>query len=83
MEAELIDQLKTLIEADPFDWHQPGRASMDARHEFIRERLRLLFVGVTRARKFLTITWNTGRVSNRNFPALALLELINAVEKKQ
>jgi len=83
MEAELINQLKTLIEADPFDWYQPGRASMDARHEFIRERLRLLFVGITRARKFLTITWNTGRVSNRNFPALALLELINAVEKKQ
>jgi DNA helicase-2/ATP-dependent DNA helicase PcrA len=83
MEAELINQLKTLIEADPFDWYQPGRASMDARHEFIRERLRLLFVGITRARKWLTITWNTGRVSNRNFPALALLELINAVENKQ
>jgi DNA helicase-2/ATP-dependent DNA helicase PcrA len=83
MEAELINQLKTLIEADPFDWYQPGRASMDARHEFIRERLRLLFVGITRARKWLTISWNTGRVSNRNFPALALLELINAVENKQ
>ena len=83
MEAEVISQLKTLTEGNPFDWYQPGKASMEARHEFIRERLRLLFVGVTRARKWLTVTWNTGRVSNRNFPTLALLELINALEKKQ
>jgi len=83
MEAEVISQLRILTEGNPFDWYQPGKASMEARHEFIRERLRLLFVGVTRARNWLTVTWNTGRVSNRNFPALALLEMINALEKKQ
>ncbi len=83
MEAEIINQLKTLTEGNPFDWYQPGKASFEARHEFVRERLRLLFVGITRARRWLTITWNTGRVSNRNFPAMGLVELINYLEKKQ
>ena len=82
MEAEIISQLKTLTEGNPFDWYQPGKASFEARNEFVRERLRLLFVGITRARRWLTITWNTGRVSNRNFPARALIELINYLEKK-
>ena len=81
MEAEIISQLRTLIEGNPFDWYQPGRASLDARHEFVRERLRLFFVGITRARRWLTITWNTGRTSNRNFPALPLVELITYNEK--
>jgi DNA helicase-2/ATP-dependent DNA helicase PcrA len=81
MEAEIISQLMTLVQDKPLDWYQQGNASLEARHEFIRERLRLLFVGITRARKWLTITWNTGRISNRNFPALALLELINFQER--
>jgi DNA helicase-2/ATP-dependent DNA helicase PcrA len=29
--------------------------------EYVRERLRLLFVGITRAKKELVITWNSGR----------------------
>jgi len=82
MEAEIITQLMTITQGNPFDWYQPGKASIEARHEFIRERLRLLFVGITRARTWLTITWNTGRSSNRNFPALSFIELINYLEKK-
>ena len=84
LEAETIAQLKTLIERHPFDWYQPGIASEQARQEFIRERLRLLFVGITRARRWLTCTWNIGRsFSNKNMPALAFLELINYLEKKK
>jgi len=41
--------------------YQEGFASLDARVEYAAERLRLLYVGITRARKALTITWNTGR----------------------
>ncbi len=83
LEAETIAQLKTLIERHPFDWYQPGSASFEARQEFIRERLRLLFVGITRARRWLTCTWNLGRsFNNKNVPALAFLELINYLEKK-
>jgi DNA helicase II / ATP-dependent DNA helicase PcrA len=83
LEAETINQLTSLIENDPNDWYQPGRPSLEARQEFIRERLRLLFVGVTRARCWLTATWNTGRTSQKNAPALAFLALINAMEIKQ
>ena len=31
--------------------------------DYVRERLRLLYVGITRAKKELVITWNTGRRS--------------------
>jgi len=31
----------------------------------VRERLRLLYVGITRARKELIITWNTGRTGQK------------------
>jgi len=77
LEAETIEQLSNLVEDHPYDWYQPGRASAEARQEFIRERIRLLFVGITRARRWLTATWNTGRTSQKNVPARALLALIN------
>lgn len=80
LEAETIAQLRTLIDNHPFDWYQPGKATMDARQEFIRERMRLLFVGVTRARRYLTVTWNTGRPPNKNVPAVGLLAMINYLE---
>jgi DNA helicase II / ATP-dependent DNA helicase PcrA len=38
--------------------------------------LRLLYVGITRARKELVITWNTGRQGDAQ-PALALAALYN------
>lgn len=81
LEAEIIAQLKTLTEGNPFDWYQPGKASLEARQEFIRERLRLFFVGITRARCWLTATWNTGRTSTRNVAALPFLELLNYLER--
>jgi DNA helicase-2/ATP-dependent DNA helicase PcrA len=81
-EAETIAQLMTLIEDHPYDWYQPGTASLEARQDYIRERLRLLFVGITRARCWLTATWNTGRTNNKNVPALAFLSLINTQEVK-
>lgn len=82
MEAEIIAQLKTLTEGNPFDWYQLGQASLEARHEFIRERLRLFFVGITRARRWLTASWNTGRTSNKNVAALPFLELLNHLEQR-
>lgn len=81
LEAEVIAQLRALIEDHPFDWYQPGKASLAARQEFIRERLRLLFVGVTRARRWLMATWNTGRPSSKNVPAEAFTALVNYLER--
>jgi len=80
LEAEIIAQLEALLEDHPFEAYQPGAATQEARQEFIRERLRLLYVGITRARRWLTITWNTGRTHNKNVPARAFLELINTLE---
>lgn len=61
LEAEALAQLETLIRKDAFKWYQEGEASEVAREEYIRERLRLLYVGITRAKQALTITWNTGQ----------------------
>lgn len=81
LEAETLAQLDALTEGRAMDWYQEGAATLEARQEFIRERLRLFYVGVTRARRWLTVTANSGRASARNVPARAFLELINAWEK--
>ena len=53
--------------------YREGQASLNARIDYAAERLRLLYVGITRARKALTITWNTGRgTSTEATPLLAL-----------
>lgn len=60
---------------DEYDlWYQEGKATQAARLDYVRERLRLLYVGITRARKELVITWNTGRKGNLQ-PALPLVAL--------
>ncbi len=83
LEAETLAQLSTMTEKHGLNWYQEGAASLEARQEFIRERLRLFFVGITRARSWLTITANSGRVSGKNVAARAFLELINDWEKRQ
>ena len=45
-----------------------------AREDVVRDRLRLFYVGLTRAKKSLTITWNTGSYG-RQKACLALKEL--------
>jgi len=62
LEAELISKLDAMAVEDKTGFQMPeGTATRDARIEFCAERLRLLFVGVTRARRELVITWNTGK----------------------
>jgi DNA helicase-2/ATP-dependent DNA helicase PcrA len=60
LEAEAIAQLEQLQEKE-LAGYVPGEASEKARIDFAAERLRLLYVGITRAKKELVITWNTGR----------------------
>ena len=38
----------------------------NARDDIVRDRLRLFYVGMTRARQSLTISWNTGTRNNLN-----------------
>ncbi len=56
--AEARAQLMALYNGAPYT---EGRATRDARVEYAAERLRLLYVGITRARRELVMTWNTGR----------------------
>ena len=56
--AEALAQLAALGSGASY---VEGEASRAARLEYVEERLRLLYVGITRARRDLILTWNTGR----------------------
>ena len=57
-----------------------GVATKQARLDYVAERLRLLYVGITRARKELVVTWNTGGRRVKLQPAVAFLALHDAVQ---
>jgi len=59
LEAEALAQLEALLGGK--STYQELEATVDARFDYAAERLRLLYVGITRARKELVLTWNTGR----------------------
>jgi DNA helicase-2/ATP-dependent DNA helicase PcrA len=76
LEAEALAQLGASLSPDEYTWYQEGQATRQARLDYVRERLRLLYVGITRARKELVITWNTGRQGGLHeaLPLAALAE---------
>ena len=55
---EACEEARCLVAGSPY---RPLGATRQARIDYIRERLRLLFVGITRAKRDLIVTWNTGR----------------------
>jgi DNA helicase-2/ATP-dependent DNA helicase PcrA len=61
VETEALAQLEALLAEDPTAAYVEGEATQQARLDYAAERLRLLYVGITRARKELIVTWNTGR----------------------
>jgi len=72
--GEALAQLKAALSSDEYQWYQEGDASQTARLDYVRERLRLFFVGITRARKELVISWNSGRKGDCQ-PCLPLVAL--------
>jgi DNA helicase-2/ATP-dependent DNA helicase PcrA len=74
LEAETLAQLQAALSESEYDWYEQGVATSQARLDYARERLRLLYVGITRAKKELIITWNTGRSGKqeRSLPFIAL-----------
>lgn len=58
LDAEALAQLRVLAGTDAY---VEGDATRTARVDYAAERLRLLYVGITRARSELIITWNTGQ----------------------
>jgi len=79
LQAEALAQLEGL--ADPYLGYEEGRATLQARQDYVRERLRLLYVGITRARKDLVITWNTGKRKVPCQPAIPLIALQTYVKE--
>lgn len=76
LEAEGLAQLEALAASDLVALHTPeGQATQQARLDYAAERLRLLYVGITRACRELIVTWNTGRENNRSQPAVPFQEL--------
>ena len=71
LEAEALAQLTALESSGEYDWYQEGAATMKSRLDYVRERLRLLYVGITRAKKDLIVTWNSGRQGDAS-PNLAV-----------
>ncbi len=61
LEAEALAQLKAIKDNPDLFMYDEGTPTLKARQDYAAERLRLLYVGITRARKALTVTWNTGR----------------------
>jgi len=79
-QAELLDRLTGLMTEDEAMIFAPeGKATENARVDYAAERLRLLFVGITRARRSLVITWNTG--SSKDKTMALPLEALNAIWK--
>jgi DNA helicase II / ATP-dependent DNA helicase PcrA len=75
LEAEALAQLTALESTSEYDGYEEGAATMQSRQGYVKERLRLLYVGITRAKKDLIVTWNSGRQGDAT-PSLAMSELM-------
>ena len=64
--AEILAQLDRL--SGELTVYVEGDATYEAQKELICERLRLLYVGITRAKRELFLSWNNGR-KGKNIPA--------------
>jgi DNA helicase-2/ATP-dependent DNA helicase PcrA len=71
LQAETLAQIDALANGEPYE---ESEATTEARHEYARERIRLFYVCVTRAREELMITTNIGRFED-NRPALIFEEM--------
>lgn len=69
---EVVAQLEAIMNPLELDYIE-GDATVKARYSYVSERLRLLYVGVTRARKALVMTCNDGQGQAR--PAAPLIVL--------
>ncbi len=81
LEAEALAQLDALEHTDEYEWYNEGSATLRSRTDYVRERLRLLYVGITRAKRDLIITWNSGRQGDAQ-PALPVQALAGWREQR-
>ena len=98
LQAEALAQLQILVDAGegslplyggPATASGPesireGSATEQARLDYVVERLRLLYVGITRARRALIATWNTGRRRGQKLqPAAPFVALHDYLQRQE
>jgi DNA helicase II / ATP-dependent DNA helicase PcrA len=85
LEAETLAQLRAIFSEDIMaPYAAPGHATAQGRLDYAAERLRLLYVGITRAKRDLIVTWNTGRRPGGELrPAVAFQALRTWWEARQ
>jgi DNA helicase II / ATP-dependent DNA helicase PcrA len=82
LEAEALAQLRAATSNSEYDYYEEGSATRRVRLDYVRERLRLLYVGITRARQELFVTWNTGRKGDAT-PSLPFAALMGWQERQE
>jgi DNA helicase-2/ATP-dependent DNA helicase PcrA len=82
LEAETLAQLEAALSTGEYEFYTEGAATQQARLDYVRERLRLLYVGITRAKKELVLTWNTGRQGDQT-PAIPFAALQGFIESEK
>jgi DNA helicase II / ATP-dependent DNA helicase PcrA len=75
LEAEALAQLNALESNNEYQWYEEGAATASSRINYVKERLRLFYVGITRARRELIVTWNSGRQGDAT-PSLPMADLM-------
>jgi DNA helicase-2/ATP-dependent DNA helicase PcrA len=85
IEAETLAQLRAIFSEDiTAPYAASGQATLQARFDYAAERLRLLYVGITRAKSEVVITWNIGRHPGGDLrPAVAFQALRTWWEARQ
>lgn len=82
LQAETLAQLTALLRHEDVPGErEEGQATRLDRIKYAEERLRLLYVGITRAKRELTLTYNIGRRGDCQ-PALAFVALNSFWEEK-
>ncbi len=75
LEAEALAQLAALESNSEYQWYEEGAATVASRIDYVKERLRLFYVGITRAKRELIVTWNSGRQGDAT-PSLPMADLM-------
>jgi DNA helicase-2/ATP-dependent DNA helicase PcrA len=75
LEAEALAQLSALESNSEYEWYEEGQATAASRIDYVKERLRLFYVGITRAKRELIVTWNSGRQGDAT-PSLPMADLM-------
>ena len=81
LQAEALAQLETLLLPSREEYVE-GKETKKARFDYGAERLRLLYVGITRAKKELFISWNSGNRGELK-PALPFIALQKYWERRK